>query len=107
MFCQNCGTEHDNAANFCPTCGQKVRHFDGAVDIQSLSCTKCGATLCLTEGEVAFCPQCGTKHLINESENVRIERIKSAALVEVEKAKAEVEKARIESTNTQQREQVK
>lgn len=76
--CTNCGAIVDENANFCPSCGNKMKVDKTAcikcgakIDEGTKFCTECGANQlekvkCTNCGEVLkpgtkFCPECGTK----------------------------------------------
>lgn len=50
MFCNKCGSQNDDGAKFCKTCGASL-----AVNGEN-TCGGCGSTL---ESGVQFCPKCG------------------------------------------------
>lgn len=50
-----------------------------------MRCQVCGGHLDVNEGqEILFCPYCGSKELVLESDEVKIERIKAKAYTDVE-----------------------
>lgn len=59
----------------------------------SLRCKHCEGILDIEEGrDVLFCPYCGSKELIPESDTVKIERIRTGAYRDVELGKQDVAK---------------
>ena len=53
---------------------------------RKMKCNECGGTLELNEDrDIICCPYCGSKELIEESDEVKIERIKSKERIEIEK----------------------
>ena len=82
MKCKECGSVFSNDCKYCPECGAKV--LESKKTIQ-LKCKACGGVL-IPEGEepVLRCPFCGSKELIQESDKVTIQRIKSRTKKEIE-----------------------
>lgn len=76
MFCSKCGNELNDNDVYCFKCGAKV-HNDSVNTIR-LTCQNCGSSMTFdNEKQIIACPYCGSKELIPESDNVKIERIKS------------------------------
>lgn len=108
MNCRKCGTVVSSDAKFCPTCGQKVQADDPKT--LQLKCRDCGGTMTSEEGNtILFCPYCGSKELIPESDDVKIERIKSEAYreIELEKIKYMSEKEKRERDREREKEREK
>lgn len=108
MNCRKCGAAVSSDAKFCATCGQKVE-ADYPKTLQ-LKCRDCGGTMSSEEGNtILFCPYCGSKELIPESDDVKIERIKSQAYreIELEKIKYMSEKEKRESDREREKKQEK
>lgn len=87
MFCMKCGQNLPNDAVFCSKCGNKVGH--GATSsndkIIHLKCRSCGGSMSVdADRPVLTCPYCGASDLINESDDVTIQRVKSKAYRDVE-----------------------
>lgn len=84
MFCSKCGNELSDGDAFCSKCGAKV-----GTDCQStihLVCQHCGSVMDYDdERQIVACPYCGSKELIEESDDVKIERIKSKTVLTREK----------------------
>ena len=84
MFCSKCGNELSDGDAFCSKCGTKV-----GTNSQStihLVCQHCGSVMDYDdERQIVACPYCGSKELIEESDNVKIERIKSKTVLAREK----------------------
>ena len=84
MFCSKCGNELSDRDAFCSKCGTKV-----GTNSQStihLVCQHCGSVMDYDdERQIVACPYCGSKELIEESDNVKIERIKSKTVLAREK----------------------
>ena len=83
MKCMNCGNELATHSKFCPECGAKV---DQTQKVE-LKCKKCGGTLTITydtDRTVLICPFCQSTELLDESDNVMVQRIKSNTYKEVE-----------------------
>ena len=90
---------------FCSKCGQKVAD-DSPKTIQ-LKCRDCGGIMTSEEeNTILCCPYCGSKELIPESDDVKIERIKSQTYkdIELEKIKYMSEKEKRESDREQEKE---
>lgn len=76
MLCSKCGNELNDNDVYCFKCGAKV-HNDSVNTIR-LTCQNCGSSMTFdNEKQIIACPYCGSKELIPESDNVKIERIKS------------------------------
>lgn len=95
MQCKKCGAEISFNSKFCSECGAKV--IDESVrKVKStiqLKCKTCGGVLTIdADREVVSCPYCDSKELIEESDAVTIERIKSRIYKEVEFGKLQYEK---------------
>lgn len=84
MFCSKCGNELSDGDAFCSKCGTKV-----GTNSQStihLVCQHCGSVMDYDdERQIVACPYCGSKELIEESDDVKIERIKSKTVLAREK----------------------
>lgn len=84
MFCSKCGNELSDGDAFCSKCGAKV-----STNSQStihLVCQNCGSVMDYDdERQIVACPYCGSKELIKESDDVKIERIKSNTVITKEK----------------------
>lgn len=76
MKCSNCGFENDSGYKFCGRCGNQLNVNEPKV--LRLKCQNCNGVMDVDEDKmIAFCPYCGSKNLIIESDVVRVERIKS------------------------------
>ena len=74
MYCQRCGMRVTDTAKFCPECGARLNQRRR--ELISLTCQKCGGKLKAKDGEpMLYCPYCGEKSLIAESDKVTIQRI--------------------------------
>lgn len=105
MNCRKCGAVLSEGVKFCSKCGQKVAD-DSPKTIQ-LKCRDCGGIMTSEEeNTILCCPYCGSKELIPESDDVKIERIKSEAYreIELEKIKYMSEKEKRESDREQEKE---
>ena len=112
MFCMKCGQKLPEDAIFCSKCGSKVGRFTASNTnnerIMHLKCGSCGGTMMVdVDRPILTCPYCGASDLINESDNVTIQRVKSKAYrdvqlgqqqttkdVELAKLQADLEKAK-------------
>ncbi len=84
MFCSKCGNKLSDGDAFCSKCGTKVN-----TDCQSaihLVCQHCGSVMDYDdEQQIVACPYCGSRELVEESDDVKIERIKSKTVLAREK----------------------
>lgn len=84
MFCSKCGNELSDGDAFCSKCGAKV-----GTNSQStihLVCQHCGSVMDYDdERQIVACPYCGSRELVEESDDVKIERIKSKTVLAREK----------------------
>lgn len=84
MFCSKCGNELRANDSFCSKCGAEV-------NVQSnntvhLTCKNCGSSMTFDDDkQIVACPYCGSKELLIESDDVKIERIKSQTILNKEK----------------------
>ena len=68
--------------------------------IISMKCRACGGALNIDDSkEVLFCPYCGSKALIAESDEVKKTRIKYRARKEIELGKTELEEGTKQKEN--------
>ncbi|MDO4501317.1 MAG: zinc ribbon domain-containing protein [Erysipelotrichaceae bacterium] len=89
MYCRQCGKELEETSMFCPNCGNKVQMEEG-LKLIKLKCHECNATMEVNEGnKEVYCPSCGSKQLIVDSDAVAVEKIKSKTLKEIAEAKLE------------------
>lgn len=94
MKCEKCGAELFNSAKFCHVCGHPVPQKEKPVLSKRLECRHCGGIMDADETRnVKVCPYCGSKELVEESDQVTMQRIKSHAWKEVQKDKEETKKA--------------
>lgn len=84
MFCSKCGNELSDGDAFCSKCGTAVQ--SSVKNAIHLVCQHCGSTMEFDEKHrIIVCPYCGSKELIEESDDVKIERIKSDTVITKEK----------------------
>lgn len=94
MKCEKCGAELFNSAKFCHVCGHSVPQKEKPVLSKRLECRHCGGIMDVDETRnVKVCPYCGSKELVEESDQVTMQRIKSHAWKEVQKDKEETKRA--------------
>lgn len=94
MKCEKCGAELFNSAKFCHVCGHPVPQKEKPVLSKRLECRHCGGIMDVDETRnVKVCPYCGSKELVEESDQVTMQRIKSHAWKEVQKDKEETKRA--------------
>lgn len=97
MYCSKCGTEMSKGDKFCKQCGGPVGvKTEEGVKILKLKCQSCNATMEYKADEnIMFCPYCGSKNLVIESDKVKVTKIKKDIIVEkqnLEKEKRETKK---------------
>lgn len=93
-YCINCGNELPDNAKFCQVCGNSIGAVSARKTIQ-LRCKNCNGVMTIdNEKEILSCPFCGSKEVIDDSDEVTIERIRSNAYKEVEFRKMERENER-------------
>ena len=104
MFCCKCGTQLANNVKFCYKCGTPTANNIPAEKTSqkqfqtvALRCQDCGGIMEIDDdGEIIKCPYCGSKRIVEVSDTVRIEKIRSKHQLEEKKleldAKAENEK---------------
>lgn len=84
MFCSKCGNELGAGDAFCRECGAKVNSQSN--NIIHLTCQNCGSSMTFDDDkQIVACPYCGSKELLLESDDVKIERIKSNTILIKEK----------------------
>lgn len=94
MKCEKCGAELFSSAKFCHVCGHKIPQKEKLVLTKRLECQHCGGIMDVDETRnVKVCPYCGSKELVEESDQVTMQRIKSHAWKEVQKDKEETKRA--------------
>lgn len=97
MRCRKCGTLLRNDSLFCTHCGLSV---NGQINYgeRLLKCESCGGSLNIGEKEnILFCPYCGSKKLIIESDAVKIKRLDNTRWMARDEKMADVEKHRIDA----------
>lgn len=111
MFCIKCGHDLPEDAVFCPKCGTKVAQSSAKNlnnKVLHLKCSSCGGSMSVdADRPVLTCPYCGAADLLNESDDVTIQRVKSKAYrdvqlgqqqtakdIELARLQAELEKAK-------------
>ena len=74
--CKKCGADIPDNVKFCPECGTAaLGSFAGGSIV--MKCRQCNGTLTMEkEGDVLFCPYCGSKELLLDSDPVAVEKIK-------------------------------
>lgn len=80
MKCSNCGFENDSGYKFCGRCGNQSDVNEPKV--LRLKCQDCNGVMDIDEDKmIAFCPYCGSKKLIMESDVVKVEKIRSQTVL--------------------------
>lgn len=93
MKCEKCGAELFSSAKFCHVCGHKIPQKEKPVLTKRLECQHCGGIMDVDETRnVKVCPYCGSKELVEESDSVTKQRIKSHAWKEVQHDKEETKR---------------
>lgn len=102
MFCCKCGTKLADNVKFCYKCGAPTVNNIPAdkttrkqFQTVALRCQDCGGIMEVDEdGEIMQCPYCGSKRIVEVSDTVRIEKIRSKHQLEEKKLEldAKVEK---------------
>ncbi len=97
MYCKNCGEKLDENAKFCPNCGENTKNESGVKTIK-LRCKECSGIMEVdSEKQEVYCPYCGNKEMIADSDAVAVEKIRSKTYKDVEMAKMKQEKEKSES----------
>ena len=90
MFCSKCGNELRANDSFCSKCGAEVNTQSN--NTVHLTCKNCGSSMTFDDDkQIVACPYCGSKELLIESDDVKIERIKSQTILNKEKMANEFE----------------
>lgn len=93
MYCPNCGAKIQNGSKFCSECGSPISQSN-AQNTTKLRCEDCNGVMDVDpDREIISCPYCGSKHLVLDSDAVKIERIrgKSKVAIAKENSRAAVE----------------
>lgn len=109
MYCKKCGAKISDTSRFCSECGASVNYQQK--ELISLTCKKCGGTLEVKAGQpMLYCPYCGEKALISESDKVTIQRIWSTTrqnvVKEKETTKREIPKTELEMLKEKNRHEI-
>ena len=84
MFCSKCGNELRANDSFSSKCGAEVNTQNN--NTVHLTCKNCGSSMTFDDDkQIVACPYCGSKELLIESDDVKIERIKSQTILNKEK----------------------
>lgn len=82
MYCRFCGAQNPSNTKYCILCGEILSDNTSPVPQREsgtvlLKCPACGGVMEVSmDRQVISCPYCGSKKLILESDNVKIERIR-------------------------------
>ena len=109
MYCKKCGAKISDTSRFCSECGASVNYQQK--ELISLTCQKCGGKLKAKDGEpMLYCPYCGEKALISESDRVTVQRIWSTTrqnvVKEKETTKREIPKTELEILKEKNRHEI-
>jgi len=108
MKCEKCGAELFSSAKFCHVCGHKIPQKEKPVLTKRLECQHCGGIMDVDETRnVKVCPYCGSKELVEESDSVTKQRIKSHAWKEVQHDKEETKRVIVKEQEVTERERKK
>lgn len=80
MRCPHCGFDNGPDYKFCGSCGAPLQSSEPKTI--RLKCQDCNGVMDVDESKmIAFCPYCGSKKLILESDVVKVEKIKSQTVL--------------------------
>lgn len=103
MKCEKCGADIIDTAKFCPSCGYKIKK-----QTRTLECSKCGGLMEIdSDSPVITCPYCGNKELLQESDKVTRQRIRSKTVKNISKDVKDLGIQYIETKERQKREKQK
>ena len=106
MFCSKCGNELRANDSFCSKCGAEVNTQSN--NTVHLTCKNCGSSMTFDDDkQIVACPYCGSKELLIESDDVKIERIKSQTILNKEKMANEFELEKDRLTEEKEQRQLK
>lgn len=87
MFCNNCGVAIADNSKFCSNCGNKCA-VDPRIKTIRMRCRNCSGVMEITPDRTeVFCPFCGEKEAVLDSDIVAVEKIRSDVNKEIELAK--------------------
>ncbi len=105
MICPNCKALINDNSRFCSECGSRIDQSSVKGTIQ-LKCKNCGGIMDVEpDRPIIFCQFCGTKVLLNESDRVTVQRIKSKTHKEIELEKLGLEKEKLAREDASRRQQ--
>ena len=107
MLIPKCRAPIGDAARYCPECGFEIDQKNIKSTIQ-LRCKRCDGIMEVDpDRPIIFCQYCGSKELLNESDKVAVQRIKSKTHkeIELERLKFQREKYDREESSRKQQEQ--
>lgn len=82
MFCYKCGSNAKDGDKFCTQCGADLYQKPKIKTIK-LTCAECRGVLEVDrDKQIISCPYCGSKTLIQESDEVTLARIRKEAAKE-------------------------
>lgn len=89
MYCNNCGARLSDNSKFCNNCGNQVDSVSASGNYtMQLKCKNCGGVMSIDPNrQIMSCPYCDSRELMVESDNVKIQNIKSKAYTAVENTK--------------------
>lgn len=103
MKCEKCGADIIETAKFCPVCGNRVN-----TQIRNLECSKCGGLMEInSDSPVIICPYCGNKEILQESDKITKQRIRSKTIKNISKDAKDLGIQYIETKERRKREKQK
>lgn len=98
MVCPKCGSTIPDSSNFCTCCGNRM--IPPKVSTIQLRCKQCGGFMDVeADRPVLFCQFCGSKELINESDPVAVQRIKSTTYKQIALEQLQFEREKEQAKN--------
>ena len=78
MYCEKCGHRVSDKALFCSNCGYKMDDAQKPHGTKQFRCTSCNSEMEPNDvSPILFCPNCGSKAIVEENDQVKIERIRN------------------------------
>ena len=84
MYCNSCGKQIPEGSLYCNYCGRKTDSVSGPKFVL-MRCQNCQGTMTIDEGKnILECPYCKSTQLIIESDQVKMQKIRSDTEKEIE-----------------------
>ena len=78
MYCEKCGHRVSDKASFCSNCGHRMDDAQKPHGTKQFRCTSCNSAMEPNDvNPILFCPNCGSKAIVEENDQVKIERIRN------------------------------